>query len=926
MTDGRKLHINGRELSFDPGETILEVARRHQIDIPTLCHLKGAAPTGACRICVVEVTGMRGLVASCATPAAAGMQVRTESPAVVEARRVVLRLMLGSGNHNCAARGSDDQEWTHFQLKVQAEDGANDLCPAWGDCRLQDLAYRYQVGGVNFAATPTRYPMETVNPFIVRDFSRCILCGRCVQACNEVQVNNSISFGYRGKETKIVAAGDRPLKDSDCVFCGECVQACPVGALVEKDARWVARPWETEKVRTTCGYCGVGCQIHLHVKDNHVVKISGVDAAPNHGSLCVKGRFGYHFIHSPERLTKPLIKRNGVFCEADWEEALDVVSKKLASIKGQYGGDALGVLASARITNEDNYIAQKFARAVLKTNNVDHCARLCHASTVAGLAAAFGSGAMTNPMADVFNSDVILITGSNPTENHPVMSSFIKRTVASGKTKLIVVDPRDIAIAKFAEIKLTQRLGTDVCWINGMMRMIIEENLHDRTFVRERTEGFEELKRAVEKYTPEYVETVAGIPKNDLIDAARLYAKAPAAGIVYCMGITQHSTGTDNVKSLANLAMLCGNMGIAGGGVNPLRGQNNVQGACDMGALPNVFSGYQPVTDPNARKSMESAWNVEGLPDKAGRTVTQMLPMAHRKLIKAMYIIGENPMVSDPDLNHTEECLKQLDFLVVQDIFLTETAKLADVVLPAASFAEKNGTFTNTERKVQRVRKAVEPPGAARRDWQITCDIAARMGYAMAYDDARSIFDEIAGITPSYKGISYDRIEKDGLHWPCPSPDHPGTPILHVGHFTRGKGLFHAVEYLPPAEVPDNDYPLFLTTGRILYHYHTGTMTMKTDGLNAIAPECFVEISEEDARRHGVSDGKTVQVKTRRGDILARARVTRHIRQGTVFIPFHYAQAAANRLTHAALDPVCGIPELKACAAKLAPFNEGGIE
>lgn len=923
----QEITINGNRCSFTPGETILRVAKRHHINIPTLCHLKGVNPSGVCRVCMVEVEGSKKLMASCATQATAGMVIQTESTKVVEARKMIIRLMLSSGNHNCAIRGCAGNDWTAFQLRVHEADGSDDLCPVWGDCRLQDLAYRYQVSGDPMLETKISYPMETVNPFIVRDFSRCILCGRCVQACNDVQVNNAINFGYQSAFTKIVTAGDKPLKDSDCVFCGECVQVCPVGALVEKDARYNVRPWWIQKkVRTTCGYCGVGCQLHLHVKDDKVVKVSGAEGVPpNHGSLCVKGRFGFDFIHSPERLTQPLIKRNGVFHEADWEEALDVVSKKLASIKDQYGNDSLGVLASARITNEDNYIAQKFARAVLKTNNVDHCARLCHASTVAGLAAAFGSGAMTNPMADVFNSDVILITGSNPTENHPVMSSFIKRSAVFGKTKLIVVDPRNIAIGQFAAIKLTQRLGTDVCWINGMMHVIIEENLHDQTFVRERTEGFEELKQAVEKYNPEYVEAVADIPKNGLIDAARLYAKASAAGIIYCMGITQHSTGTDNVKSLANLAMLCGNMGIVGGGVNPLRGQNNVQGACDMGALPNVFSGYQPVTDPNARRAMEAAWHVEELPDKAGLTVTQMLPMAHQRFIRAMYVIGENPMVSDPDLNHTEECLKRLDFLVVQDIFLTETAKLADVVLPAASFAEKDGTFTNTERKVQRVRKAVEPFGAARQDWQITCDIASRMGYPMAYADAKSIFDEISGITPSYKGISHDRIENDGLHWPCPAPDHSGTPILHTKQFTRGKGKFHAVEHLPPAEVPDDDYPLFLTTGRILYHYHTGAMTMKTDGLNTLAPECFVEISEEDAQRHGVLDGKNVRVETRRGEILARARITPRIRPGTIFIPFHYARSAANRLTHAALDPVCNIPELKVCAARLSPFYEGVI-
>ena len=680
---------------------------------------------------------------------------------------------------------------------------------------------------------------------------------------------------------------------------------------------------ETEKIRTTCPYCGVGCQQILHVKDQKLVKITGMEnVTPNFGRLCVKGRFGHHFIHSPQRLTTPLIKKEGKFQKVSWQEALSYTAKKLMAIKEQYGSDSMGLLSSARASNEDNYMAQKFARTVLKTNNVDHCARLCHASTVAGLAASFGSGAMTNPMADVANSDVILITGSNPTENHPVMSTFIKQAVLSGKTELIIVDPRDIDLTESARIKLTQKPGTDVCWINGMIHVILAEGLQDKSFIDQRTEGFEVLKQLVEKYTPEYVETITQIPANKLIDAARLYAGAKAAGIIYCMGITQHSTGTDNVKSLANLAMLCGNMGIAGGGVNPLRGQNNVQGACDMGALPNVFSGYQPVTDPNSLKFMEAQWGMAGLSGETGLTVTQMLPLAHEGKIKSLYIIGENPMMSDPDLNHVEASLNNLDFLVVQDLFLTETALLADVVLPAAAYAEKDGTFTNTERKVQRIRKAVEPPGNAKPDWQILCDLASEMGTPMAYDSASSVFEEIAQTTPSYRGISYERIQDDGLHWPCPDTDHPGTQILHKDRFTRGKGLFHAVEYLPPAEVPDEQYPLFLTTGRILYHYHTGTMTMKSTGLNVLAPECFAQISPHDASSLGIKDKENIRLATRRGEITARARISKRIAKGTVFVPFHYSHAAANRLTNAALDPVCKIPELKTCAVSITRIQE----
>jgi formate dehydrogenase major subunit len=537
---------------------------------------------------------------------------------------------------------------------------------------------------------------------------------------------------------------------------------------------------------------------------------------------------------------------------------------------------------------------------------------------VAGLAAAFGSGAMTNTIADIEEADVILITGSNTTENHPVLSSFIKRAATRRGAKVIVVDPRRIKMTEFAGHWLRPNLGTDVAWINGMMHVIIEEDLHDKTFIEERTENFEALKAVVEKYTPAYVESITGIPAEQLIDAARCYAKAPAGSIVYCMGITQHTTGTDNVKSLANLAMLCGNMGIRGGGVNPLRGQNNVQGACDMGGLPNVLTGYQAVNNLDAIKKMERIWNVTGLPTQPGLKVTEMVPKAHSGELKALYIIGENPLVSDPDLNHAEKSLTNLEFLVVQDIFLTETARLADVVLPSKCFAEKDGTFSNTERRVQRVRKALDPPGSAKDDWDITCEIATRMGYAMSYRDSETIFNELAGVTPSYAGLSYARLEYEGIHWPCPTPEHPGTPILHTAQFTRGKGLFHAIDWMAPAELADNDYPLYLTTGRVLYQYHTGTMTMKTEGLNDRAPDSFVEITHGDAQEMGLADGDRVTISSRRGEIQARVQISRKAVDGTVFIPFHFARAAANKLTNAALDPISGIPEYKVCAVKVS--------
>ncbi len=524
---------------------------------------------------------------------------------------------------------------------------------------------------------------------------------------------------------------------------------------------------------------------------------------------------------------------------------------------------------------------------------------------------------MTNTIADIEKAEVILVTGSNTTENHPVLSTFVKRAVEYRGARLIVVDPRAIKLTQHADMWLRPNLGTDVAWINGLMHVIIKENLHDPAFIESRTTGFEELAAMVEKFTPEYVEKISGIPAQQIVEAARTYAGAKTGSILYCMGITQHTTGTDNVKSLANLAMLCGNLGIEGGGVNPLRGQNNVQGACDMGGLPNVYTGYQKVTDEAARKKMENAWGVSDLPDKPGLTVTQMVPKAYEGKLKAMYIIGENPLVSDPDLNHAEKSFAKLDFLVVQDIFMTETARQADVVLPAACFAEKEGTFSNTERRVQRVRKAVEPPGAAREDWRITAEIARRMGYPMDYESAREIFVEMSGITPSYAGITYERIAREGLHWPCPSPDHPGTPILHTKEFTHGKGVFHAIDFIAPAEQVDEEYPLYLTTGRLLYHYHTGSMTRRTEGLNERAPENFVEISEKDAEAYGLKDREKIRIISRRGQITAQVKVSDQAVDGTVFIPFHYAESAVNRLTNAALDPVANIPEYKVCAVKL---------
>ena len=677
-----------------------------------------------------------------------------------------------------------------------------------------------------------------------------------------------------------------------------------------------------EFVLTTCPYCGCGCNFYLVVANGRAV-----DVAPcftdrvSRGGLCVKGWRAHEFVHSKDRLTTPLVRTNGSFKEATWDEALDVVTGRLKDIKRESSPDAIGLLSSAKCTNEENYLMMKLARAALGTNNIDHCARLCHASTVAGLAAAFGSGAMTNSILEVSEADCILVTGSNTIEQHPLIGSRVLEAKERGAT-LIVVDPRETLLSAHADHFLRQKPGTDVAWINAFMNVIIRENLHDQAFIDKRTEGFEDVATLVADCSPEAAEAVTGIPADQLAQAARAFARAGSAMILYSMGITQHTNGTDNVKSVANLAMLTGNVGRENTGVNPLRGQNNVQGACDMGALPNVYSGYQKVADTDARAKFEAAWG-KRLPAKPGLTLCEMMNAAERKDLRAMYIMGENPMLSDPDMNHVKRALERLDLLVVQDIFMTETAELAHVVLPSACYAEKEGTFTNTDRTVMRVRKAVEPPGAARPDWEVLCEIGSRLGSA-AFDfaSAEAVMREIAAATPSYGGISFNRLDKGTvLAWPCPTPQSAGTPILHKDRFARGAGRFHAVAHRPSAEEPDDTYPLILTTGRTIFHFHTGTMTRRTDLLNYEVPTGYVEINPSDARRLKIRNDETVDVKSRRGAISIPAMVTGRVPAGTVFIPFHFAECAANVLTNTALDPDAKIPELKVCAVSVTKQN-----
>jgi len=894
MSGSVRLTIDGRTIEAIAGENVLALARRNGFDIPGLCYHERLTPTVGCRLCLVKVEGGRGPTTACTLQASEGLTIIAFDEELEADRRSLIELLLAEHNCDCL------------------------VCEAAGRCELQDLAYRY---GLDKRTRRYAFPdrvlpdVDDSSPVLLYDPSKCILCERCVKACDEIQGKEILSFAYRGLNA-VVTAGAEGWEASACDGCGECVQLCPTGAIREKLAGQPPREWEMESVQTTCSYCGVGCQLDFWVHDGKIVNASGSKAIPNFGSTCVKGRFGHDYIQAPDRLTTPLIKRDGAFVKASWDEALDLVTSRISAIKAEDGPDAIGGLSSATCTNEENYLFQKLMRAAIGTNNVDHCARLCHASTVAGLAAAFGSGAMTNSIAELEHAECILVTGSNTTETHPVIANLIKRAVRFHGAKLIVVDPRRIDLVRHANLWLRQRNGTDVAWINGMMSVILQERLQDDAFIEARTEGFDDLRSVLDEFTLEDAARISGIPAEDLAEAARMYARADKASIVYSMGITQHTHGTDNVLSLANLAMLTGSMGKASSGVNPLRGQNNVQGACDLGALPNVYPGYQKVDDSEVRAKFESAWERELSPE-IGLTIVEMMHAASEGRLKGMLIMGENPMISDPNLNHVEEALRNLDFLVVQDIFLTETAQLADVVLPAASFAETTGTFTNTERRVLMVNPAVESPGEARADWRILCDLSGRLGYTVSYDRPSEIMDEIASVSPIYGGIHHARLEPDGLQWPCPTDDHPGTVFLHEETFRRGLGRFHAVEYRPSEELPDDEYPIMLSTGRILEHFHTGSMSRRSDALNAYVGEAYAEIHPADLERIGVAEGDMVRVVTRRGEITTKAVANGRVGEGAIFIPFHFVEAAANRLTNDALDPKAKIPELKVAACRI---------
>jgi len=891
--------INDRIYEINEGDTILKVARNNGIDIPTLCFMEGVSDIGMCRLCVVEAEGFDNFLPACRTKALDGMVIRTESEEINAYRKEMLDLILSNHHLDCMS------------------------CPANGTCELQNLCNRFGVKHTTYEGSRSeiekKMPVLDSNPFISYDPSKCIHCQRCINVCHNIAGNGTLKSGRSGVFHIVDAPFGEGYKGTGCESCGNCASVCPTGALTLKREENY-RNWEVKKVLTTCPHCATGCQFYLVVKDNKIVNVEPANGPSNHNRLCVKGRSGsIDFVHSPDRLTDPLIKdrATGEFRKATWEEAIEYTARRFMELKEKYGGDSLAGFACSRSANEDIYMVQKMVRTCFGTNNTDNCARVCHSATVAGLATTLGSGAMTNPIHDITHDvDCILLVGSNPEEAHPVVGMQIRKAALNG-TRLIVVDPRDIGLSKQADIHLKIRPGTNVAFANGMMHVMIKEDLIDHDYIDKYAENFVGLKALVEKYTPEYVGEICHIDPKKLVEAARMYATAKKAPIIYCLGVTEHSSGTEGVMCMSDMAVLCGKIGKSGCGVNPLRGQNNVQGACDMGAQPTDYPGYQKVTNDEVREKFEKKWGVK-LSPTPGLKATDVFPAAIEGKIKGLFIQGEDPVVSDPDTHHIIKALESLEFFVIQELFMTKTAQYADVILPAVSFTEKEGTFTNTERRVQRIRKAVELPGNMRLDTDIITDLMNAMGYPQKRLTASQIMDEIAEVTPSFAGISYERLDRgESLQWPCKTKDTLGTPIMHANGPVRGRALLYAVDYRPANELPDDEYPWILTTGRILYQYNAAAMTARTPGLNEIAGEGFIEVNYLDAEKLGIKNNEKIKVSSRRGEITATARVGRKVSQGETWMPFHFPDSPANVLTNAALDEFARIPEYKVCAVRI---------
>ena len=906
------IHLDGVEVEASPDETIWQVANRHNNQLPHLCYSPepGYRPDGNCRACMVEVEGERVLAASCIRKPEPGMKVNTDSERARFSRKLVFEMLAADQPARETAHDPESRFWQ------------------WTD-KLQP-----QMGRIPERSSPE--PDRSHSAMGVY-LDACIHCNLCVRACREVQVNDVIGMAYRGIHSKIVFDFDDPMGNSTCVACGECVQACPTGALIESsmiNSEGVNRNIPATEVESVCPYCGVGCQITYQIHENKIVAVQGRDGPANHNRLCVKGRFGFDYVSHPHRLKKPLIRREGVekgadefvnpsdptshFREAEWDEALDVAAAGYRKILAETGSSGLAGFGSAKGSNEEAYLVQKLVRTGFGTNNVDHCTRLCHASSVAALLEGIGSGAVTAPFTACADSDVIIVIGANPTENHPVAATFFKQATKDGK-ELIVMDPRGTALARHATHMLQFNPGTDVALLNALLNVIVEEKLYDEEYVSQFTEGFENLKQHIVSFTPEQMSEICGIDAQTLRVVARNYATAERGIIFWGMGISQHTHGTDNARCLIALATITGQVGRPGTGLHPLRGQNNVQGASDAGLIPMVFPDYQAVDAENIRAKFEDAWGTSLDPQK-GLTVVEIMNAVHADEIRGMYVMGENPAMSDPDAHHAREALAKLDHLVVQDLFLTETAFHADVVLPASAWPEKDGTVTNTNRQVQMGRKALELPGDARQDWWIIQEIARRLGLDWNYSGPAEIYAEMAGLMPSLDNISWDRLfAESAVTYPCDAPDVAGNEIVFGDGFPTQSGRAKLVPagIVPPDEQPDDLYPFILTTGRQLEHWHTGAMTRRAKILDEIEPEAVVSIAPVQLQALDIQPGEIVSIKTRRGDIQMKVRSDSAIPEGVIFIPFCYTEAAANMLTNPALDPFGKIPEFKYCAARV---------
>ena len=921
-----KFTLDGQRVEALDGETIWQVAKRQGVDIPHLCYAPEPdyRPDGNCRVCMVEIEGERVLAASCLRKPAEGMVVNSASARAKKSRGMVMELLLADQPAREVAHDRNSQLWR------------------WADRMSMNGG---QMNAARFEARPpSAVPAaDTSHPAMHVALDACIQCNLCVRACREVQVNDVIGMALRGHRAKIVFDMDDPMGASTCVACGECVQACPTGALMEAtlvDEEGVSRfdsPAESlEETHSVCPYCGVGCQITYRVADNEIIAVQGREGPANRNRLCVKGRFGYDYVKHPHRLTRPLIRREDApkrgdldldpanpfthFREADWDEALDFAAAGLKKIRdggGNGGSAALAGFGSAKCSNEEAYLFQKLVRTGFGTNNVDHCTRLCHASSVAALLEGVGSGAVSAPFNAVEDSDVVVVIGANPVGNHPVAATFFKQVAKSAT--LIVMDPRGTGLKRHATHLLQFKPGTDVAMLNALLHIIIEEELYDRAYVEAHTEGFEALKKHLTKFTPEHMESICGIDADTLRTVARTYAGAKAAIIFWGMGISQHVHGTDNARCLIALSLITGQVGRPGTGLHPLRGQNNVQGASDAGLIPMMLPDYGAVDDAEIRTRFERAWGVKLDPER-GLTVVEIMDAIHRDEIRGMYIMGENPAMSDPDVQHAREALAKLEHLVVQDLFLTETAFHADVILPASAWPEKEGTVTNTNRQVQMGRAALKPPGEARQDWWITREIARRLGLEWDYPGPQDIFAEMASVMPSLNHITWRRLTAESaVTYPCDGPDQAGTEIVFGDGFPTPskRGKLVPADIIPPDELPDDDYPLVLTTGRQLEHWHTGAMTRRAGVLDEIEPEAVATLSAHALNELNITPGDRIRVTTRRGAIELKSRVDNSIPPGMIFIPFCYAEAAANTLTNAALDPVGKIPEFKFCAARV---------